>query len=345
MGVLCLFASSYVYAGCDTCIQGSVEKASASIQSSLSALKTSTESNITATNTLKATIDTSNSTMVGLLNAQQQEMLTALDGVAAKLSLSQDQLRKTVVNLTDYAANEISLAIKNQTKLKAFAENSLQYGPLAHPISSDIATNRAPLLRDALFEKAELLDNNIIKFQQWAMIVDDVSTETLRGKLVDEKIEELTPLLSQLNSTVITREDSSNLLVLLRLLTLPKPLAFNTLDSQEKIEYLLRVESLTNSYKALAEDVLDRTALLPVEGWDIGYTQIKVLEDSTSILEFIASETTRKLFAESWHLDIKKMTEAGLLREQLNQVNITNYLLNELIEQERTALAIEVSLD
>ena len=120
--LLLMFAASEARAGCDACIQASVEKASASISASLNSLKTTVDTNVQATNQLKVTVDTSNSTMVGLLNAQQQQMLTALDGVAAKLSLSQEKLGVTIRNLTDYTVNEINLAIKNQTKTEGFIE-------------------------------------------------------------------------------------------------------------------------------------------------------------------------------------------------------------------------------
>ena len=135
--LLLMFAASEARAGCDACIQASVEKASASISASLNSLKTTVDTNVQATNQLKVTVDTSNSTMVGLLNAQQQQMLTALDGVAAKLSLSQEKLGVTIRNLTDYTVNEINLAIKNQTKTEGFIDNSKEFGPLAHPVSND----------------------------------------------------------------------------------------------------------------------------------------------------------------------------------------------------------------
>ena len=125
-----MFAVPGANAGCDACIQASVERASASISASLNSLKTTVDTNVQATNQLRATVDTSNSTMVGLLNAQQQQMLTALDGVAAKLSLSQEKLGVTIRNLTDFTVNEINLAIKNQTKQKGFNRIERDFGPL-----------------------------------------------------------------------------------------------------------------------------------------------------------------------------------------------------------------------
>ena len=342
--LLLMFAASEARAGCDACIQASVEKASASISASLNSLKTTVDTNVQATNQLKVTVDTSNSTMVGLLNAQQQQMLTTLDGVAAKLSLSQEKLGVTIRNLTDYTVNEINLAIKNQTKTEGFIDNSKEFGPLAHPVSNDITVNRAEHLKVALVELNGLLDDSVKKFQSWALVVGESdSTSSLRAKKVNEKIEELTPLLDLLHLPVISIEDTSSLLNLMKLLVLPNPQKISDLSEVQKIAYFSEIAKKSAAYRALASEVINKAALLSIDGWDIGYTQVTALDGKTSIEEFIASETERKLVSEDWHLDVKTKSDTGLIREQINQMNITNFLLNEIIKQERLSLAMEAN--
>ena len=49
------------------------------------------------------------------------------------------------------------------------------------------------------------------------------------------------------------------------------------------------------------------------------------------------------MVSEDWHLDVKTKSDTGLIREQINQMNITNFLLNEIIKQERLSLAMEAN--
>ena len=129
----------------------------------------------------------------------------------------------------------------------------------------------------------------------------------------------------------------------MKLPVLPNPQKISDLSEVQKIAYFSEIAKKSAAYRALASEVINKAALLSIDGWDIGYTQVTALDGKTSIEEFIASETERKLVSEDWHLDVKTKSDTGLIREQINQMNITNFLLNEIIKQERLSLAMEAN--
>ena len=61
----------------------------------------------------------------------------------------------------------------------------------------------------------------------------------------------------------------------------------------------------------------------------------------TSLEEFMHSESDRKLISTDWHDDISSLTDVGLLREQVHQSNMQNYLLNSLIDAQKDNLLLK----
>ncbi|WP_018984005.1 hypothetical protein [Salinimonas chungwhensis] len=333
--------SSNAFAGCDSCLQKDIKTASASINSSLSSLKTTVNTNVSATETLNNTISASSSSLVGLLESQNTQMVTAIDAATNKIILSNDKLNKTIINLTDFMTNEISQAMKSEFKIDAYLRSKETLGPQSQPISGDIAVNRAPLLQQAIVDFETKLADQLVQFKQWALLKGHKDNgQKLRRREVDKKIKELTPELDKLTQNLLTEQEVDDLLTLIKLMVLPSPKPSDTLEGKDAAEYYRQIQKKTLAFSVLARDVLLRAPLIETKDWKIGYTKVNDIDGKTSLTEFMLSETQRKYFSPEWHLDIKTKTDTGLLREQVYQTNMTNYLLNELIEEERQTLGL-----
>lgn len=336
-----LMFSFSAHAGCDSCLQASIESASASINTSLNSLKTTVNSNVTATENLNSTISASSSSLVGLLESQNTQMVTAIDAATNKLLLSNDQLNKTIVNLTDFMTNEITRAMKSEFKVKSYMRNKRTFGPESQPVSGDIAVNRAPLLQAAIIEFETKLADQLKQFNQWALLEGENDNGTkLRRREVEQKIEDLSPQLDKLSQNVLTEEEVSDLLTLVKLIVLPSPTPSESLKGENAVDYYREVQKKAVAFTTLARDILLRAPLLDTEGWKIGYTKINEIDGKTSLTEFMLSESQRKYFSSEWHMDIKTKSKTGLLREQVYQTNMTNYLLNELVAEEQQTLSL-----
>ena len=334
-------SSSYAAVGCDSCLQMKIIQASADIQQSFTELDSTVKENVEATNQLNRTIDESGSALVGLMEKQHESLVTAIDASVTRMAASEDQTIKLLVNLTDVMTHEMNKVIKNTTLAERYESTKNTYGPYAQPISGDIAVNRAPLLKKAMIEIETILKVEEKKFMQWALHrgIGD-GTIRLRGEKVNSEIQELEPLILKMAGNLLTQSDVDNLLKLFKLIVLPNPRNVEDLRSEEVISYLNEVREAATKFSVLAREVLMRAPLLETTDWMLGYTKVEEKDGLTSINEFMLSETERKYFSPEWHLNIKTLTDAGLLREQVYQSNMTNFLLHNLVEAEKKSLQL-----
>ena len=336
-----LFFTSNVSAGCDACLQSAIRTASSQISASLQTLNATANTNVAATQALTQTVTTSSATLNALMESQHILLMNGLDAAAIRLEASTDVVSATVESTSDHLATTISQTIKDYGKTQQFLRNRDVYGPMALPLSGDIAANRAPLLAEALASYKTALDDSMIKFKQWALSpIEFDETTTVRQIRADERIIELSPMLDELVNGVLTQEQTSKLEELYRLMLLPVPLDQETMAPRERIIYLQEIDKLSKAYYVLMSDLLLKAPQLSPEGWDIGYIHVDTVEERTSLNEFVRAETERKMLSPTWHFDVKTKTEAGLLREQVNQHELTNYLLSMLYAEEQKTLAL-----
>lgn len=329
------------YAGCDACLQSAIQSATAQISTSLRTLEATAQTNVTATQALTNTVTTSSASLNALMEAQHILLLNGLDAAAIKLEMSTSAVADTVEKTSDHLAATISQTIKDYGRAQQFIKNRDQYGPMSLPMSGDIAANRAPLLASAMMSFEGKRDDAMTKFRQWALAPPaNDETRTIRQSKADARLLELAPNLDELAKGVIEQQSIEDIAELYRLMLLPVPIASESLPPQKRINYLREVDKLSRAYYALITDLLMKAPLLSTEGWDMGYISVDKVDVQTSISEFIRAETERKLLSPAWHFDMKTKTEAGLLREQIQQREITNYLLSQLIEQENISLNI-----
>ena len=324
--------------GCDSCLQAKIESASSSISSSLTELNTSASSVVTATETVNQTITTASESYIAVLEANQSALLSSLDAATNKIEFSNEATTTTYTNLT----NTINTNAKNQIKLEQIFRNAQTYGDDALPESGAIALNRAEALTNALVEFNGRLEEQMVMFHEWAYVVEKgEESKTLRLKKVEEKYDEFSELIPQLSTGLLTSNDVNNLLTFLMLVVLPEPIDSEKLSVKRQVLYNQFVERKAAAYKVLAKEVLMKAPLLSTDSWDIGYTQVKSEDGMTSLEEFMHSESDRKLISTVWHDDISSLTDVGLLREQVHQSNMQNYLLNSLIDAQKDNLLLK----
>lgn len=337
IGVTLAFSSANVLAtGCDTCLQAKIQSASTQISSALSTLNSSASQTVTATQTVNTTLNAASTSFISILNTNQIQLLSSLDAASKKIEFTNEATTSTLANLTDTITGTISENAKNQSKMSQIFHNRDTYGPKSMPLSLAIAVNRSEHLTNALVELNGMLDDQLSKFKEWAYVVDkgDETTRLRREKAL-ELIEQNEDLMSQLSTGLLTDDVATSLLDTMMVVVLPDPLDYESLSTEDQISYNSFIERKAAAYKVLAKFVLMKAPLLSTEGWDSGYSQIESEDDLTSIEEFIKSESDRKLLSEAWYNDVAKLNDVGLLREQVNQVNMQNYLLSSLVDAQK----------
>jgi hypothetical protein len=322
--------------GCDTCLQAKIESASSSISSALSTLNTTAQNAVTATDTANNTISTASSSYISALEAQQSQLLSSLDAASKKIEFGIESTTTTLTNLTDVLTGTINTNAKNQVKLLEFFDNNEWLGDDSHPLSAAIALNRAEALANALSEYNGRIQDQMTIFSEWAYLVEQGDeTYTSRTQTAQDTLEEYITYLPLLATGLLSEDEVSKLLTALLIVVLPTPEDYESLDVERKLEYNAFVEKKAAAYRVLVKEVLKKAPLLATDGWDDGYTQIESEDGYTSIEEFMESESTRKLLSSTWYDDIASLNNTGLLREQVHQTNMQNYLLNELVEAQK----------
>lgn len=329
--------SSNVYAvGCDACLQAKIQAASSQISRGLSDLNSSANNAVNATDTVNDTIKAASDAYISVLETNSTQLLSSLDAATNKLEFSNEVTTTTFVNLTNTLNNTINTNAKNQIKVDEIFRNEETWGPDSLPISGAIALNRAEALSLATVEFNGRLEDQMTIFREWAFIVGKGDeTQNIRLKKVTAKYEKYRELIPLLSTGLLTDETTKNLLTLNLLIVLPEPIDYQSLSTEKQIQYNIFVERKAAAFKVLAKEILMKAPLLKTDSWDSGYTQIESENGFTSLEEFMHSESDRKLVSSLWYDNIATLTEVGLLREQVHQTSMQNYLLNSLIETQK----------
>jgi len=350
LSVLLLGFSSKGFAGCDTCIMGKVNEATSSISKALS----ETNAKVTETNTSVQSLTTAvNETSVNLntlLELQQQELLTALNSMVNRVLGSHTILQKTLASTTDHQNDSLHQLLKDLQLQQHQHLTAMEFSPeVAQPITGDIMVNRAAALTNAIKTKKQRVAEGDQLFQAWLKIYED-SPDQARQTSIDASmlaLSDTSKLIPFLKGNLVNEEESKALQTYLKLLLEPQPTPMTNLDqlindpakASEEVQRLLDNLRKSVGFHTLNKQLADKMPLINAEHWNTDYIAISTTDEGmTSIEEFLASETTRKLSSEAWLLDIKKKTPAGLMRENVYQKSISNYLLKELLEQERQSV-------
>lgn len=352
--LLILAFSNSVYAGCDPCIQASAQQANTQMTTAVNNATTSVQANVSATQALSASIQATDAAWQTAIQLNSTSFLQGLDAATNRIELTQNQLLKVEENLTDHEINSIAKAFEELFNAEQVAETERMLRPeLAQPISGDIGSNRAPLLKQGIVQMDQMWKSMDDNFSQWS---SDTETVNLAGESIttsmllteDESVFDPTPIL---NSSVVSQDESLNLQKLMTLLINPVPRKAMTDDelardpnaAKKELSRKLDNAKLSIAFSVLSKGLAEREAVIPIsqDDWQMGYVLARPNADGkTSYREFLESETVGRMASEGWYQDIKTKTEAGVLREQVYQQAINNHLLYKSLQQEEQQLLL-----
>jgi hypothetical protein len=357
-GTLLVFSvcSSYAWTGgCDICITKAVIKANAQLQAAVNATNVAVEANVAATQALETTVTTSTAALQSLIEINTQQYLAGLSAATNKIELTIQGSIETDSRLTDHLVTSLVTLFKQLQLAEQVDKNNKTYHPqLAQPMSGDIGANRAPLLKQSFVQTQQIFAKMVADMQLYSNNTTDVDTaggSIKSGVLLAEDAAVFDPLPFLLEER-LSDEQSLRFQRLLTILFNPVPLKAATPDemasSPAAVEYELN-RKLHNVKTGLAHSVFadmlaQKSATLPLSeaDWQQGYVNV-IPDESGNIsqAEFIRAETEGRLLSEGWFLNIKSMSSAGVLREQVYQQAMNNYLLAEQLKNDRQTLLLE----
>ena len=339
-----LFSSGAAFASCDECAKAALQAASNSMTSSISATKSVVETNGTAIETLSSSIDTAGSTIQSLLDLNSQQELTALSGVANRITFTLERQAEESTRITDHLVQSIHQIHKDGALVSSRIENDKLFGPLAQTISGDINSARAQYLAKGIGNKKALKELHAQNMDKWLNSAGYRNSSQFESEILlkDEEIWKSSPLI---NKRRLTDEEVNKAQILLQLLVDDNPTGAISKEriKQDPLAAKMEVQRLKNNFSSqivhsvLSDYLSNKAALIPTDkSWLKSYFKIEPDEKGNiSFEQFYESETMGRLISDDWFLDIKTRTEAGLLREQIYQMNTSNMLLSEIIKQER----------
>lgn len=149
-----------------------------------------------------------------------------------------------------------------------------------------------------------------------------------------------------MQNKVLSPVDLEKMKSLLHLMIEPKPQRDITIEeAQTSPAMLMRAIAQKQKkikqqvvHSVITESVMDKAPLiLTNDSWSSDYLSFdEDFNGMVSFSQFYEAETLGKVTSKEWYKDIARLTEAGLLREQIHQVNTTNMLLSEILKAERS---------
>lgn len=338
------FFPSFAFAVCDACAKAALDAATATMTANISATTSVVASNGAAI-TAMANVNSANSAALQtqLATLSQQE-LTAIDGMASKITLQLASIAKE----TDIGMNNLILNIEKLAVSERNYEDAnylvRTFGPLSKPLSGKLNLPRSEYLERG-FEVKEVFKSNFIEgMDEWlSNPADEKSRSIEQAALLSEKDNfDITPFMQK---KVLSPLELEKMKSLLQLLVEPNPEREMTLE-EAQANPLKLTQAINQKQKkirqqvvhsVLVESVLDKAPfILTNESWSTNYlTFDEDFDGMVSFSQFYEAETLGKLTSAEWYKDIAKLTDTGLIREQVHQGNTTNMLLAEILKAER----------
>lgn len=350
-----LMVSFRASAGCDSCIQSAANSASNSMSSSLNEITSSVNENVSATNNLNSTVESVGETIGSTIEINHELLSQGISAATNRIELAVQQNTKSAELLNDHLVKSLVQLFKDISVAEQVHNNNKTYDPdIAQPLSGDIGSNRAPLLKQGYVQRRQITQQMSQNMYDWVTVPEretNVSDSARLSALLveDESVWDPTPIIG---TDVITDEEFKRVQKLLTVLITPVPLralkpdelATNRGGSEYEVSRKLYNAQATLAHAVLAKSVADRLPLIPVDetNWKMGYVTVNgEIDGKTSMMSFYDSETIGRLTSEGWYQDMKTKTEAGVLREQVYMQAIKNKLALRMLKQEEDRLLLE----
>ena len=335
------FASN---ATCDACAKQGIDAASQAMSQATSATTETVKTNGTSIDALKSTVDTGAQTLSSTIQLLSQQELTALDGLATKITLKLDIMAKEQIAAADHVVSSMrdtELSINKANGVLATAE---QYGELAQTLTGDINTARSSFLASGFAMKEAIKVEHAKSFIKWITQNGFYQSAKSEQLLLLSK-DELFDTSAFTSKKLMTEVEVSNFQSLIQLMVNPspeKPITMQDLASDADKAVAAISQRRKNAIDTVVHSILtdalaDKAPIIPTDpSWLKSYMTIPANDDGkVSFEQFYDAETFGKATSADWFLDIKTRTEAGLLREQIYQQNTSNLLLAEILKAER----------
>lgn len=339
-----LFYPSFAFAVCDACAKVALDTATATMKANIAATTSVVASNGTAIAAF-TNINSANSSALKLqLSTLSQQELTAIDGMASKITL---QLA-SIARETDIGMNNLILNIE---KLASSERNyddanytARTFGPLSKPLSGKLNLPRTEYLERA-FEVKEVIKSNFIEsMNDWlSNPADERSVAIEQSALIaDKDFFDISPFMQK---KVLSPDELEKMKSLLQILVEPNPQPEISIEDAQTSPIKLAQAIFQKQKKirqqvvhsVIVDSVLDKAPfILTNNSWSTDYLSFdEDYEGMVSFSQFYEAESLGKVTSSDWYNDIAKLTDTGLIREQIHQGNTTNMLLAEILKAER----------
>jgi len=331
-------------ASCDSCAKAALDSARDAIKKAVDTTTDSVKANGKSIEATTKAVDESKKLFSDLLQTLSSQELTALDGVAKKITLTVERIANESTKATDTLVSNILKGEKELRVADVAIEGARTFGDLAQPLSGEINTARSVDLALGFATKNALKTKHIENMEGW---LNNNGFLMSKGRersvlLSSPQYWNPTPLLTKKR---LTNTEVSDMQMMLRLLVNPEPkakvdpkvAATDPVMAQNELQRLKDVALQQVSHAILSESLVNKAPIISMsEGWQKAYFNLPTDEENKiSFEQFFEAETTGKLVNSDWFLDIKTRTKAGLQREQIYQMNTANLLLAEILKAER----------
>jgi hypothetical protein len=339
------FYPSFAFAVCDACAKAALDAATATMKANTAATTSVVASNGTAITAL-ANVNSANSSALKIqLSTLNQQELTAIDGMTSKIVL---QLSKNARE-TDIGMNNLILNIeKIENSEREYADENYKartFGPLSKPLSGKLNLPRSEYIERGLEVKEVFQANFVEGMNEWLSNPADEKSIRIEqaALLADESFFDITPFMQK---KVLSPAELEKMKSLLHLLVEPNPQREISIEEAQSSPVKLQQAIYQKQKKirqqivhsVIAESVLDKAPfILTNDSWSTDYLSFdETYEGMVSFSQFYEAETLGKVTSKEWYKDIAKLTDTGLIREQIHQGNTTNMLLAEILKAERS---------
>jgi hypothetical protein len=345
--IVTLLGHDALAAGCDPCVQGTVKTATTTLENVLDADIQSVKANIKAAEALKTSIDTYKEAVTTGISINSTFLESSIDAMTKRVTAAIEKGVQADTKLTD----AYNLAFKQMMTEERLAKNNyknmLEFDPaISNPVSSYIGLSSAPYVKAGLISKQTLLESMINDFDSWLENSDIHHRGGLRIKreqLLDPEVGISNWNISELaTSNEISAERAKEMQTIFKLITSESPLQFPKDNSGAKgldqaLKMTIKKHHLTLVYSVFADLLTNKVEQIKIsdDTWNQYY--VRADEDGnnlTSIEAYKMNQSIGKLMSQQWLTDISLKSDAGLLREAVNQQAVQNALLLDLVNKE-----------
>lgn len=347
--IFSLLCPSFAYAVCDACAKAALDAATATMVANTGATTAVVTSNGAAISSL-ASLNSANTAALQLqLSTLNQQEITAIDGLASKLVLELSR----IAGETDIGMNNLLLNLEKIAKSEK-AYNDANYltrtfGPLSKPLSGKLNLPRSAYIENAIELKEVIKTNFVEGMEEWLNNPADENSRDIEQAafLEDSKFFDISAFMQ---NKVLTPQELEHMKSLLHLLIEPSPKRAITIEEAQESRAKLdqgiyqRQKKISQQvvHSVLVDSILDKAPfILTNDSWSKDYLSFdEDYEGMVSFSQFYEAETLGKVTNAEWYNDIAKLSDTGLLREQIHQGNTTNMLLSEILKAERNETRI-----